>query len=296
MLTICLKMVYVLYSRQLWELRWTKIPRLTRSAHIFDRMFRPPQSEIQELTLNPAPGGASPWDSYTYLGQLTPDWGIDGTVLVVNNVNYFVRSCQADGRQSLCISPLTTPSTIGPSTVLSRPTADWEVVGFPVNEGPAPMYHGDSVFMTFSASSCWTAQYQLGLLTLVNTSNPLDANSWTKSGPVFSAANNNWGTGHNGSVFLPFGPFQAALPVLARIWILTYRGSRFFTSPDGSEIWNVYHADANPQGACDGTRYTMADIVHFRADGTPDFGVAEARGTQLEGPSGEPGEATTCEA
>ena len=158
------------------------------------------------------------------------------------------------------------------------------------------MYHGDSVFMTFSASSCWTAQYQLGLLTLVDKSNPLNPNSWTKSGPVFSAANNNFGTGHNGSVFMLCTYFQDNIPGARYITILTYHGYRFFTSPDGSQVWNVYHADANPQGACDGTRYTMADIVNFRADGSPDFGTAEVLGTQLQGPSGESGEQTTCPA
>lgn len=69
------------------------------------------------------------------------------------------------------------------------------------------------------------------------------------------------------------------------VWLLTCR--RFFQSPDGTEIWNVYHADANSAGACDGTRYTMAQKVNWNSDNTPNFGSPAALGTQITGPSGE---------
>jgi GH43 family beta-xylosidase len=68
-------------------------------------------------------------------------------------------------------------------------------------------------------------------------------------------------------------------------WFLTY--CRFFQSPDGTEIWNVYHADANSAGACDGTRYTMAQKVNWNSDNTPNFGSPGALGTKITGPSGE---------
>ena len=83
--------------------------------------------------------------------------------------------------------------------------------------------------------------------------------SWIKTGPVFSSANSNYGTGHNG----------------------------FFSSPDGTEIWNVYHATSNPSGACDGNRFTMAQRLNWNSDGTPNFGTPVARGVTLAGPSGE---------
>ena len=61
----------------------------------------------------------------------------------------------------------------------------------------------------------------------------------------------------------------------------------FFLSPDGTETWNVYHATSIQKGACDGNRYTATKKLTWKADGTPDFGRADAVGTVLEGPSGE---------
>ncbi|KAK7511958.1 arabinofuranosidase [Phyllosticta citriasiana] len=206
-------------------------------------------------------GGASPWDDdFTYLAQLTDVWGIDGTVVRFTSGNYFAYSCfSSNNLQSLCIAPMNSPGELGTTTVISEPTEDWEIVDTPVNEGPAAMYHGSKTYLAYSASYCWTASYQLGLLTWDGSGDPTSASSWAKSGPVFSSANGNYGTGHNG----------------------------FFTSPDGTEIWNVYHATSNSAGTCDGNRYTSAQIVNWNSDGTPDFGTAVALGKVLTGPSGE---------
>jgi hypothetical protein len=62
---------------------------------------------------------------------------------------------------------------------------------------------------------------------------------------------------------------------------------RFFTSPDGTQIWNVFNADANSAGACDSTRYTMAEVMVWNSDGSPDFTAPATLGTVLAGPSGE---------
>jgi GH43 family beta-xylosidase len=58
-------------------------------------------------------------------------------------------------------------------------------------------------------------------------------------------------------------------------------------SPDGTEIWNVYHATSVTTGACDGNRYTMAQKVNFDSNGTPNFGSPARLGTNIAGPSGE---------
>lgn len=61
----------------------------------------------------------------------------------------------------------------------------------------------------------------------------------------------------------------------------------FFQSPDGSEIWNVYHATRIQTGACDGNRYTAVKKVNWNSDGSPNFGRPETLGTVFAGPSGE---------
>jgi GH43 family beta-xylosidase len=68
---------------------------------------------------------------------------------------------------------------------------------------------------------------------------------------------------------------------------LTSRRNSFFNSPDGTEIWNIYHATAIATGACDGNRYTAAKKVEWNADGSPNFGRPDRVGTVLTGPSGE---------
>lgn len=143
-------------------------------------------------------GGATPWDSYYYAGQLTSQWGIDGTILRFSEQNYFVWSCMANKLQCLCIAKLNSPSKIGQTYVLSQPTNSWEREGSPVNEGPAAMYHGGKTYLAFSASFCWSPSYQLGLLTWDDKGDPLQSTSWKKTGPLFKSSNGNYGTGHNG--------------------------------------------------------------------------------------------------
>jgi hypothetical protein len=63
--------------------------------------------------------------------------------------------------------------------------------------------------------------------------------------------------------------------------------NRFFTSPDGTQIWNTFNADANSAGACDSTRYTMAEVMQWSSSGAPVFSAPAKAGTVLTGPSGE---------
>jgi GH43 family beta-xylosidase len=92
---------------------------------------------------------------------------------------------------------MNSPTSLGPSKVLSEPNLPWERVKNPVNEGAAALYHGERTFLAYSASDCWTDSYQLGLLTYNESGDPMLTSSWTKTGPVFSSANANYGTGHN---------------------------------------------------------------------------------------------------
>ncbi|MGW2614935.1 family 43 glycosylhydrolase [Streptomyces sp. NPDC001500] len=214
--------------------------------------------------------GADPLGPYTHKGSLTGSnldpggWLIDASVLQANGRLYLVGSGSVNGsRQSLVIAPMSNPYTLASSafTVISSPTLSWETSGAPVNEGPEPLYHAGRTFLTFSASYCQTADYKLGLLELTG-SDPLSPASWTKrQTPVFQRndANGVYGPGHNG----------------------------FFTSPDGTENWIVYHANSSASGGCGNGRTTRAQKFTWNADGTPNFGVPVALGTTLPGPSGE---------
>lgn len=214
--------------------------------------------------------GTDPMGTYTYKGSLTGSnltpggWLIDASVLKANNRLYLVGSGFINGStQSLVIAPMSNPYTLASNTfsIISSPTLDWERSGSPVNEGPEPLYRNGRTFLTYSASFCGTADYKLGQLELTG-SDPLSASSWTKKQtPVFqrSDANSVYGPGHNG----------------------------FFTSPDGTENWIVYHANSASNGGCGNGRTTRAQEFTWNADGTPNFGTPVALGTTLPGPSGE---------
>ncbi|KAH8670712.1 hydrolase [Ilyonectria robusta] len=225
---------------------------------------------------------AGPFDcEYTHLADLVPPEGhrggpdnnfgfsIDGTYLEVPSWgSYHVLSIDnEDHVQSLAITKLDKSTwTVEGWHVISVPDQPWEYnttgtdasLNKPVNEAPHPLYHGDDIWLSFSASYCGTPNYSLGLLHW-NGGDPLEASSWNKTGPVFAQANGNYGTGHNS----------------------------FFTSPDGTEIWNAFHATQQARGSCGRDRYTMAQIVTFDETNTPDFGVPQPFSATLTPPSGE---------
>ncbi|WP_374224156.1 family 43 glycosylhydrolase [Streptomyces sp. ISL-66] len=210
--------------------------------------------------------GTDPMGPYTFKNDLgapgNDTWLIDGSVLRVNGALYLLGSAFGNGTQNLVIAPMSNPYTVsGALSVISTPTYAWEKSGASVNEGPEPLYHDGKTFIVFSASYCTTPDYKLGQLELTGT-NPLLASSWTKKATPVLQRNDTagvYGPGHNG----------------------------FFTSPDGTENWIVYHANDSASGGCDNKRTTRAQKFTWNADGTPNFGVPVATGTALAGPSGE---------
>lgn len=208
-------------------------------------------------------GGATPWDTYTYAAQLTTEWSIDASVIRFSDYgNWLMFSCFHGGvpYQSICLQQLspTYTSLTGSIYVISQPTEAFELNGYPVNEGPVALYFGGKTYISYSASYCWTANYCIGLLTWDGSTDPSQVSAWTKTDEcVFSSANGNYGTGHNG----------------------------WFQSPDGTQTWLVYHATDNSTGACDDSRYTMAQLVGANSDGSPDFGTPVALDQALDEPS-----------
>lgn len=219
-------------------------------------------------------GNADPltgnWTDKGQIGDTTANqFAIDGTVFTYKSANYFIWSGQAndsDKTQRLYIASMLNPWTLSSGRVMiSSPKFEWETQGAPpaVNEGPEILQNGDGrIFLIYSASGCWTDQYSLGMITLKADGNPLHPEDWTKySEPVFStnAGNHAYGPGHNS----------------------------FFTSPDGSENWILYHANNLAGQGCKDTRNPRMQQFTWNADGTPSFGEPAPTGELLQLPAGE---------
>ena len=109
--------------------------------------------------------------------------------------------------------------------------------------------------MTFSASAI-DANYCVGLLTASADADLLDPKSWTKiAGAGVQEQRGqpaSMGPGHNS----------------------------FTTTPDGKTDFFVYHAreyrDIVGSELADPNRHTRAQVLRWKADGTPDFGEPEA--------------------
>ena len=192
-------------------------------------------------------------------------WAIDGSFFQLEDKKYFSWSGHVDGTntiQHIFISEMSNPWTLtGPRAMISSPQYAWERNG-EVNEAPTALQNNNKLFLFYSASGCWTDDYALGMLSMDKSDDPLDPSSWTKStNPVFVSkpAAFAYGPGHNA----------------------------FFSSPDGSEIWNTYHATTVEAGACDFSRTTRAQIIQWNSDGTPNLGQPVLAGEELDAPSGE---------
>jgi GH43 family beta-xylosidase len=191
-------------------------------------------------------------------------WAIDGSVLTLDDNLYFLFSSWDGPFQNLFIAPMSNPWTIsGPRVLISKPTYPWETQGGNTNEGPVALQHDGDTFIVYSASSCNTPNYKLGLLKLTGT-DPLQAEAWEKHPePIFERADQNgvFGPGHNG----------------------------FFSSPDGTETWIAYHANDSTEAGCDGRRTTRVQKISWTGEGLPDLGKPISTNTVIAAPSGDTG-------
>jgi len=214
---------------------------------------------LENASANPLEG------AWAEKGQIKTNWdsfSLDATPFEVRGIRYLAWAQAEPGRPgtNIYIAKMDTPWSItGEQVALSKPDLPWERIGHNVNEGPAVLVKNGRVFMTYSASAT-DANYCLGLLTAPVESNLLDPKSWTKSStPVFKsdAAASQYGPGHNG----------------------------FTTTPDGKTDILIYHArnyekiNGDPLNNPD--RATRAQVIHWRPDGTPDFGTPVADGPSL---------------
>lgn len=84
-------------------------------------------------------------------------------------------------------------------TFLSEPEYDWEMVRYPVNEGPAVVKRNGKVYVCFSASGTGP-EYCVGVLVAQEKSDLLDKSSWVKKeSPLLTSEDlqGEYGPGHN---------------------------------------------------------------------------------------------------
>lgn len=201
-------------------------------------------------------------------------WAIDGNVFTYQQQLYMIWSGwegDVNGQQNIYIAKMKNPWTIdGKRVCISRPVYDWETIGdlhddanpphVNVNEGPQALMHGDQLHIVFSASGCWTDFYTLGLLTFTGKRNLLDSTAWKKKpAPLFKQSKENsvYAPGHNS----------------------------FFKSPDGTQDWLLYHANAQPGLGCGKQRSPRAQPFTWNADGEPVLGEPVKEGIALPVPS-----------
>ncbi len=199
-------------------------------------------------------------DNWVEKGRIvTPvdSFSLDATTAVIGGVQYLVwaqKDPEIEGNSNLYIARMSNPWTLETEPVmLTKPEYDWECVDFLVNEGPAFLFHGNKIYLTYSASGTGVP-YAVGLLTAERGADLLDKASWAKSPvPVFKtcAENGQYGPGHNS----------------------------FTKSEDGTEDLMVYHCrnytEIKGDPLFDPNRHARVGVVRWTEDG-PDFGVPQA--------------------
>jgi GH43 family beta-xylosidase len=224
--------------------------------------------------------GGKPWDrirmfvmenesanplegEWTVKGQIKSKWdsfSLDATTFEHQGERYYVWTQVEPGKQGSCImiAKMESPTALAEEQViLSRPDLPWEQRVHWVNEAPAALVRHGKVFIAYSASAT-DHNYCMGLLTADADANLLDPKSWTKSPePVFAStdATSQYGPGHNSFTTTPDGKTD----------ILVYHSRNFKEIPGGNAL-------ANPD------RATRAQVLRWKPDGTPDFGVPVADG------------------
>lgn len=182
-------------------------------------------------------------------------FSLDMTVLE-NQGRWYVIWPQSNDYSSLFIAEIDKEEPwkcISNSVKISIPEYSWERQAENVNEGPSVIKNNGKIYVAFSAAGTGP-EYCVGLLSIDEEADMLDAASWKKQGyPVLTSADvpGEYGPGHNS----------------------------FTVDEDGNDIF-VYHARgqqcydkkcewANAGSLWDPCRDARLKRVHWAADGTP---------------------------
>jgi hypothetical protein len=151
--------------------------------------------------------------------------------------------------------------TVGPTAIIAQPTQAWEQRTAPIEEGPVGYARKGTTYITYSASASWVNNaYCVGLLTNTTLS-ILNADAWTKRGPVVD---------HHG---ISYGPGSVV----------------FIRSVDDRETWVLYHGYDNLTCPAYGCRDVRMQRLYWGSDDTPVLGYPVNPGIELPVPSGEQG-------
>lgn len=144
--------------------------------------------------------------------------------------------------------------------MLAAPELEWEKSESPVLEGPYGIVSpAGTTYVVYSADSCNTPAYKLGAMKFSKGGDPLSPKSWSKlPEPIFETMNGHYGPAHNS----------------------------FFKSPDGTQDWNVFHANLNANDRCGPSRKTFIQPLSWKDDKI-DLGEPLPVDTEIDPPSGE---------
>lgn len=198
-----------------------------------------------------------------------PVWAIDMTVLEHGGQRYALWSGwdqPGSDRQFLYAARMASPAELVPPRVRIAANDDhpWEFTEGPgegrgLNEAPQVLQAAGRTFVMFSCGASWLPTYKLGRLELTGD-DPLDPAAWTEHDrPVFRSTGSTFGVGH----------------------------SCFVASPDGRELWHVFHAKREREAGWG--RDVFVQPMEIGEDGVPRFGRPVAAGEALGVPSGEGG-------
>lgn|GEM_PF-132787 len=200
---------------------------------------------------------AAPADSASFT-----NFSLDATTFEHNGKRYMVwaqKTTEANTPSNLYIAEMQNPWTLKTAQVLiSTPEYSWEKQTYWVNEGPSVIKRNGRIFISYSASAT-DETYCMGLLTASDTSDLLDASSWSKASEPVMKTNeetSQYGPGHNS----------------------------FTVAKDGVTDILVYHTRNYPgyiegkDALTDPNRNTRVQMLRWKDDGTPNFGIPVANG------------------